>query len=74
MFGKLPVYIHTKFNERFALFCANEFHLLLNNHSLHGKYGHMRSINITGDYRALYTKKDSRIIFVAIGTHSELYA
>ncbi len=52
----------------------NEFEPILNNHMLQGKYAEVRSINITGDFRAHYTvlNNNSRY-FVAIGTHSELY-
>jgi len=46
----------------------------LRNHSLQGKYDGVRSITITGDFRAHYVilLEESRT-FVAIGTHSELY-
>jgi mRNA-degrading endonuclease YafQ of YafQ-DinJ toxin-antitoxin module len=38
------------------------------------KYLGYRSINITGDVRALYTVKEGALIlFVFIGTHSQLY-
>ena len=51
---KLPKNIQEKFDERFALFTENKFHLLLNNHSVHPIYIRARSINVTGDYRAIY--------------------
>ncbi|KKW39679.1 MAG: hypothetical protein UY89_C0016G0007 [Parcubacteria group bacterium GW2011_GWA1_54_9] len=49
----------------------------LNNHELHGKYANHRSINVTGDIRAVYRKIDiatDDVLFVDIGTHGELYS
>ncbi len=47
---------------------------LLNNHALSGKYTGYRSINITGNTRVIYKFLDENVIlFVEIGTHSELY-
>lgn len=47
----------------------------LHDHALKGKYQGYRSINITGDVRALYyEKQDGKIVlFAFIGTHSQLY-
>lgn len=59
---------------RVALFKSNPFDFRLRNHALKGKYLGYRSIDITGDIRALYTVKgDVIIIFGFIGTHSQLY-
>lgn len=66
--------IKDKFKERRNLFIKDMFHPLLNNHSLSGKYEGCRSINITGDIRAIfYVKTDGDVIFINIGSHSELY-
>lgn len=62
-----------KFDDRILLFRENEFNPILNNHSLQGKYLGYRSINITGDLRALYQKEGDTVIFVAIDSHSNLY-
>ena len=52
----------------------NQYDVLLNNHALSGEYVGCRSINITGDVRAIYEEiKDNHFEFVAIGTHTELY-
>ncbi len=60
--------------EKLILFCSNPFLKDLNNHSLTGKYQGYRSINITGDYRAIYKEKtENYVIFVLLGTHSQLY-
>jgi len=49
----------------------------LNNHSLTREYANFRSIDITNDYRTLYTEKGEGDEIVAyfeeIGTHKELY-
>jgi mRNA-degrading endonuclease YafQ of YafQ-DinJ toxin-antitoxin module len=72
-FAKLPLSIQKKFEERFLLFCSDYFHPLLRNHSVHPTYTNARSINITGDYCAIYEKNEHRILFTHIGTHSKLY-
>lgn len=63
-----------KFKERLKIFLQDEFNPTLNNHPLKGKYRGYRSINVSGDRRALYKKtaKD-RVVFVVIDTHSNLY-
>lgn len=60
--------------ERLSLFSRDEFNPILNNHPLSGKYKGYRSINITGDIRALYKYQNpSACIFVIIDSHSNLY-
>lgn len=69
--------IKADFYKRLKLFQHNPHHSLLRNHLLTGNYKGYRSINITGDWRAIYSQtKDEQktiIIFEAIGTHSQLY-
>ena len=66
--------IMRKADERIVLFSINPTDSILNNHLLFGKYEGHRSINITGDLRAIYTMIDEdTALFVAIGTHSQLY-
>ena len=61
--------------ERIALFSDDEFHPLLNNHALRGKYEGYRSINVGGDLRAIYKELGKNIAyFVELGTHSKLYS
>lgn len=73
-FQKLPGKIQERFFERLKLFEREPFHPLLNNHSVESAYPDWRSINVTGDYRALYeVKEESVVVFMKIGTHSELY-
>lgn len=66
--------IQDKFKEKRNLFIENMFHPLLNNHSLNGEYDGCRSINITGNIRAIfYIKTDGNVVFINIGSHPELY-
>ena len=63
-----------KVRKQIALFQRDEFDLVLNNHPLHGKYKGYRSINITGDLRAIYRYLNSRhCLFTNLDTHSNLY-
>ena len=62
-----------KLEQRLKLFGHDQFNPILNNHSLHGKYLGYRSINITGDLRAIYIKEGDDVTFVAIDSHSSLY-
>ncbi len=73
-FKRLPIKIQNKFYLRLAIFEQNPFHPVLNNHAVDAAYPGHRSINVTGDYRALYEAYgDSAVIFMEIGTHAELY-
>lgn len=62
-----------KLKVRLKLFGQDKFDPILNNHSLKGKYSGYRSINITGDLRALYKISGEDVTFVAIDSHSNLY-
>ena len=73
-YSKLNLKVKISFKRRVTLFKANPFDTTLRNHALKGKYLGFRSIDITGDVRALYTTQgDTIIIFGFIGTHSQLY-
>lgn len=73
-FVKLPEKIKSKFYEKLRLFEENPHLPILDNHSVENIYPNWRSINITGDYRALFELKNSElVVFMRIGTHSELY-
>lgn len=72
-FKKLPSKTKNKFQDRLVLFEKDEFSPILNNHTLKGSYQGYRSINVTGDIRAIFKTEDQRIIFVKIGSHSSLY-
>ena len=75
---KAPKSVQKSARERIEIFASDRFHPLLNNHVLSGKYQGYRSINITGDWRAIYSIKSHKInkrvvIFELLGTHSQLY-
>ncbi len=73
-FKKLTYAQQKKVTDRFTLFVVEPFDPILHNHELSGPWKGYRSINITGDLRAVYTIIDDGIVrFVDIGTHSELY-
>ena len=72
--GKLDVKLYKKVVERLALFLANPRDPILNNHALHGKRRHQRSINITGDWRLIYEPVNGNTVrLLDIDTHSSLY-
>jgi len=70
---KLPPKIQNRFEERLELFLKNPTDSTLNNHSVERRFPDCRSINITGDYRAIFKLERDTAIFITIGTHSELY-
>ncbi|MEX2007434.1 MAG: type II toxin-antitoxin system mRNA interferase toxin, RelE/StbE family [Candidatus Levyibacteriota bacterium] len=72
-FKKLSSKAKKKFQDKLILFEKDEFNPILNSHALKGKYQSYRSINVTGDIRAIYKKNDNSAIFVVIGSHSKLY-
>jgi len=61
--------------ERLLLFEKDQNNKILNNHALGGNMKPLKSINITGDIRALYELLDNGAVahFIKLGTHSELY-
>lgn len=70
---KLSPELRKRLQLRIKLFCDNPLDPALRNHALTGKYKEYRSIDITGDVRALYMQQADRYIFDAVGTHSQLY-
>ena len=62
-----------RFYERLELFVQEKFCKVLNNHSVDRAYPNCRSINVSGDYRAVFEDHGEFIIFINIGTHSDLY-
>lgn len=72
-FRKADHNIQAAFERRLELFKEEPSHPQLKNHNLRGKYKGYRSINITGDWRALYTESKKVIWFEGLGTHSNLY-
>ena len=62
--------------ETLKLFERNPFSELLRNHQLKGNLSQFRSISAGGDIRLHYYEKEPNhiiVVFVAIGSHSQLY-
>ena len=73
-FDKIPRKIQSQFFDRVELFEIDPTHSSLNNQSIDAVYPGWRSINITGDYRALFDPKlHDVVLFMRIGTHAQLY-
>jgi len=72
---KAPNEIRIAFRTKLKVFSMDKFHPSLNNHALTAKFKGFRSINITGDWRAVFREfKNGEIIyFDLLGTHSQLY-
>ena len=72
-FAKLSKSIQRKTSERIYIFSQNPTDPILNNHSVEKRFPGCRSINITGDYRAIFKTQKASAIFINIGSHSDLY-
>ncbi len=74
MVRKLPPKVKAQLADRIELFGANPLRKQLRNHALQTPYKGSYSINITGDYRAIYYLVDDQTaLFTHVGTHSQLY-
>lgn len=72
--SRLDAKIEFAFENRIELFIINPYDIRLNNHPLKGKWSGYRSINISGDIRALYKEiADEEVVFTNIGSHNYLY-
>lgn len=65
--------IQKKFADRLDIYLTDDSREILRIHILRGNKYPLQSMNITGDYRALFIATKSKITFYEIGTHSELY-
>lgn len=73
-YSRLDLKIQRAFENRLQIFCTNPYHAKLSNHPLRGKWKGYRSINISGDFRVVYKEvNEDEVIFVTVGTHSQLY-
>lgn len=62
-----------QFAERYKLFLAGERGKPLDDHALSGGLQGRRSFSISGDVRVIYIELADQIIFLDIGTHSQVY-
>lgn len=73
-FAILPVKMQEQFYKRLDLFLRDPTNRLLRLHPLKGEYKDYWSINVSGDFRALfYYEGETIVVFALIGTHSQLY-
>ena len=72
-FVKIPLKIQEQFYKRLDLFLEDKFDKTLNNHFVGKIFPSCRSINVSGDYRAIFEDQGDKAIFITIGTHSDLY-
>lgn len=72
-FEKLTPEIQKRFYERLQIFEKDRSAPLLHTHSVDAVFPGCQSINITGDYRAIFYEEGDVVLFVAIGTHAQLY-
>ncbi len=70
---KLSPGIRQKLIQRISSFSANPLNSQVRDHPLKGKYKQYRSIDVTGDYRALYLLREDEAVFDIVGAHSQLY-
>lgn len=74
MTQKLSPRVKQKMIERIELFTKDPLNSQLRNHALYTPYKGSYSIDITGNYRAIYELiDDNTALFTHIGTHSQLY-
>jgi addiction module RelE/StbE family toxin len=74
MASKLSPKLKTQMVERIILFSKDPLNPTLRNHGLNTPYKGSYSININGDYRAIYQLVNNETaLFTHIGTHSQLY-
>ena len=73
-YKKCSVRVRQQFKKRLKLFMKDPLNPVLENHALQGEWRDFRSINVTGDYRALYHYLgEDTVEFFIIETHSNLY-
>ena len=75
-FKRCPQSIKNSFKLRLKIFTNEPLSPILNNHSLHGKLKGLKSINVTGDWRAIFEELENNevVYFITIGKHSKLYS
>lgn len=73
-FKKLSLKHKETFYRKIEIFSTNPFSIELNNHPLKGRHGGYRSINITGDIRAVFKfLSEDSVEFDNIDNHNNLY-
>lgn len=70
---KLSKQKQLQFTERLDLFLEDRSHAILGVHPLHGRLAGLKSMNVSGDLRALFEERSKTITFYKIGTHHQLF-
>lgn len=74
---KAPDEIKLAFLDALELFVEDQSNPILRNHALRKKFTGYKSIDVTGDCRAVFKEKQQGnqkiIVFYTLGTHKELY-
>lgn len=65
--------LRSQFRKRLELFVSGELGYPLHDHALSGKLAGMRSFSVTGDIRVIYVEFEDHIVFLDVGTHSQVY-
>ncbi|TSC61637.1 MAG: Uncharacterized protein G01um101448_624 [Parcubacteria group bacterium Gr01-1014_48] len=74
-YKKLPKRTREQFKKRLTLFLKDDREVRLHIHKLAGVYDGLWSMNVTGEIRAVFDQGvPDVVLFVAIGSHSELYS
>ena len=74
-YAKLSKKVQQQFDERLVLFVYEPQNTLLHIHALAGEFAGSQSFNVNADVRVIYkVQKDTIVLLVAIGTHSQLYS
>jgi len=73
-FKKQTLRVKKQFRKRIEAFLSDMYDPSLNTHKLSGELQDLWSFNVTGDIRVIFDKSPKDVVlFVAIGSHSELY-
>jgi mRNA interferase YafQ len=73
-FEKLPPKLQERSKVAIGLFIDDLTNPSLRNHALKGEWSGYRSISAGGDFRLHFKMiDDNTVLFVAVGTHSQLY-
>ncbi len=74
-FKKQSLHTRKEFEKRVKIFLIDNNHPLLCVHKLKGIYKDLWSLSITGNIKVIFDKSHkSTIVFITIGSHSELYS
>ncbi len=75
LYEKLPSKQQDKIEQAIDLFQEDPHHPQLKNHALHGKERGKRAIAAGGDLRLVFEEENDyqKVIFVRVGTHTQVY-